>query len=252
MEIKKTLPISLILHVALISAAFLLAAGSGGRYDERVFFVNLTLNQGDLVSEKEVFRAEGTDPKTPPAAKNISNVTEESDMNKHDIRREEELVAEGYERNVEENDAVKKPLSSDSEVKREYPVLKAEGDGGVKQESPGDALFAMSHPAPSNGVNGVSDTRRRGVLPAGIIERIGEAIESAKRYPALARRRGYEGTVYVGFRISPEGLPKDIIVVKSSGYIVLDTATLNVVKRAAPYPYIDSGIEVPVTYKLKD
>ncbi|MBS1112215.1 MAG: TonB terminal, partial [Nitrospirae bacterium] len=50
----------------------------------------------------------------------------------------------------------------------------------------------------------------------------------------------------------PGGEPVEIRVLKSSGSKVLDEVTLNVINNAAPYPYIDDRVEVPVTYRLND
>ena len=89
-------------------------------------------------------------------------------------------------------------------------------------------------------------------MPPDMIEMISNAIEDAKTYPLMARRRGIEGTVYVSFRIGAEGEPTHIEILKSSGHSILDAATMDVVRKAAPYPYIESRIEVPIIYKLKE
>ncbi|RJQ49450.1 MAG: energy transducer TonB [Nitrospiraceae bacterium] len=91
-----------------------------------------------------------------------------------------------------------------------------------------------------------------GVLSPDILMLIGGAIEKAKTYPPIARKRGMEGTVFVSFKIGSDGIPHDLIVLKSSGFEVLDTATLDAIKRAAPYPNIQSRVEVPVAYRLKE
>lgn len=39
---------------------------------------------------------------------------------------------------------------------------------------------------------------------------------------------------------------------KGSGSSILDTATLDIVKKAAPFPHIDSLIMVPVVYRLRN
>jgi len=48
-------------------------------------------------------------------------------------------------------------------------------------------------------------------------------------YPALARKRGWEGNVLVKFQLTHEGLAQNIVVVRSSGHHTLDkTAVANV------------------------
>jgi protein TonB len=84
-----------------------------------------------------------------------------------------------------------------------------------------------------------------------MLELIGKAIENAKSYPMVARRRGIEGTVHVSFRINERGRPDEIEIKKSSGHNILDSATVKVVKKAAPYPHLKNRVEVPVAYRLR-
>jgi len=114
-------------------------------------------------------------------------------------------------------------------------------DGEIVQ-----ALYGYTAPESAGSITG---TGRSGLLP-GTIELIGNAIERVKTYPVMARRRGIEGTVHVSFSINPDGRPHDIMVMKSSGFNILDKATVKVVKKAAPYPLIESRVEVPVAYRL--
>ena len=91
-----------------------------------------------------------------------------------------------------------------------------------------------------------------GGLSPGLIETIRRSIERAKTYPVLARKRSIEGTVYVSFRVSPLGKARDIKILKSSGYRILDQTTLAILRKAAPFPHLDSPVEVPVVFKLKN
>ncbi len=45
-------------------------------------------------------------------------------------------------------------------------------------------------------------------------------------YPALAKRRGWQGSVLLEFQLTPEGLAQNIVVARSSGYGPLDTAAI--------------------------
>lgn len=90
----------------------------------------------------------------------------------------------------------------------------------------------------------------KGVMSAGIIEIIKNSIERAKTYPLLAKKRDIEGTVYISFRVSLRGELQELKILKSSGSSILDTATLDIVKKAAPFPYVDNRIEVPVVFRL--
>jgi protein TonB len=77
------------------------------------------------------------------------------------------------------------------------------------------------------------------------------SIERVKSYPRLARERGIEGVVHLRFRVRPQGEVDRVEVVRSSGYEILDTASVRTVYRAAPMPYVSGWIEVPIAYVLK-
>src|SRR4030042_3631575 len=78
------------------------------------------------------------------------------------------------------------------------------------------------------------------------------AIEKAKTYPLIARKRGVEGTVLVRFRIDAKGSQQDVKIVRSSGYQILDDEVQKMLKKASPFPELNGEIVIPVTFKLKD
>ncbi len=79
-----------------------------------------------------------------------------------------------------------------------------------------------------------------------------EKIERAKQYPPRARRWGMEGTAEVQFRIARDGSVQEVTVVKSSGFPILDRATVETLKRAAPLPVIPGTIRIPISYRLHE
>jgi TonB family protein len=79
---------------------------------------------------------------------------------------------------------------------------------------------------------------------------IRSAIEKAKTYPFLARKKGIEGTVITVFTINSQGYPKNVRVEKSSGSEILDSAALNIIAKAAPFPRVDGHIVIPITFSL--
>ena len=75
------------------------------------------------------------------------------------------------------------------------------------------------------------------------------------RYPLLARRKGWEGTVIIDIRISGDGRVHEAQIGKSSGYTILDDAALGAVRnwRIAPSVRVDAAsfkFRVPVIFKL--
>lgn len=84
-----------------------------------------------------------------------------------------------------------------------------------------------------------------------VLSKIRAAIEKAKNYPAIARNNGIEGTVLTEFSIGTDGLPVNIKIIKSSGFNVLDSAALQTINKASPFPAIKGSLEIPITFVLK-
>jgi protein TonB len=81
------------------------------------------------------------------------------------------------------------------------------------------------------------------------------ANNSPPRYPLLARRNGWEGTVVIDILISESGRVQEARIEKTSGYNVLDNAALGAVRnwRIAPRDQADPPslkFRVPVIFKL--
>ena len=68
------------------------------------------------------------------------------------------------------------------------------------------------------------------------LEMVRLKIERHKSYPDMARTKQIEGSVTIRFVITPDGGVRAIKLVKPSRHLVLDTAALNAVKNAAPFP----------------
>lgn len=75
-------------------------------------------------------------------------------------------------------------------------------------------------------------------------------------YPASSREEGEEGVVVLRVRISPRGLPEEIVVEDSSGFVALDRAALAGVKRWTFTPArrgveaIEAWMRIPVRFRL--
>ena len=76
-------------------------------------------------------------------------------------------------------------------------------------------------------------------------------------YPAVAIRRGYEGSVVLDVRVLPNGEPEEVTIFKSSGYKVLDKAALSAVKKWKFVPAqrgfkaVSSWVKVPIEFRLE-
>lgn len=239
MGLQRTLILSLLLHITF-SALLLLSArlqGESGKIlNEKVFFV-------DLKSDAE----------RPPAEVVKDASLKETAVKK--ILREPAVIVGKRER---DEDVISNNSMSD---KRETDFAESLSINTLAITEGSDKTFSGEGMAYTNSAHGGEEViisfktpgdKKGGLTMADARKLISAAIERAKTYPSMARRRGIEGTVYVSFSIGAEGDAKEIKVVKSSGYKILDETTVKVIKDAAPYPHIDDRVEVPVIYRLND
>lgn len=75
-------------------------------------------------------------------------------------------------------------------------------------------------------------------------------------YPAVAIRRGYEGTVVLRVRVLADGSPAEVTVFRSSGHRILDKAAVKAVRRWKFVPAqrgfrtVASTVKVPIEFRL--
>ena len=252
MTFKKTITISIVLHICFFSSAFLFSAGllkgSGDISDQKVFFVSLPSNENQSGYEKKM----SAEPESQIAKKEIKPiVVEKQKVVKAEVvieKTEEPLKDETVIQTDPVTDKIESAHIDEAPVLNESSNLNVGLDDSTEEEEIVQAVYGYTAPESAGSVKG---TARSGLLP-GTIELIENAIERVKTYPVMARRRGMEGTVHVSFSINPNGRPHDIMVMKSSGFNILDKATVKVVKKAAPFPLIESRVEVPVVYRLRN
>jgi protein TonB len=77
------------------------------------------------------------------------------------------------------------------------------------------------------------------------------------KYPRIARRRGYQGTVVIEALVNREGKVEDLRLSHSSGYRVLDRAAMRSVKNWVFEPgrrgdeEVEMWVKIPVRFQLK-
>jgi protein TonB len=81
--------------------------------------------------------------------------------------------------------------------------------------------------------------------------RLAAHLERRKRYPSSARARGEQGTVLVVFRIDDGGRILSTSLARSSGHPDLDTAAVDMVRRASPVPAPPSGVNKTITAPVR-
>jgi len=83
-------------------------------------------------------------------------------------------------------------------------------------------------------------------------------LQRYKRYPAAAQERGVQGVAQLAFSVDRSGRVHHARIVRSSGSILLDRATMELIARAQPLPPpppevhgTQIAIVVPIRYKLR-
>ena len=71
-----------------------------------------------------------------------------------------------------------------------------------------------------------------------------------KNYPFLAQKRQIEGKVLLRFSINESGNIQSSEILERSGYAILDASALKALKDAAPFPYLQQEIEVPIEFTV--
>jgi TonB family protein len=272
-DMKKTLILSIVLHIILFSAALLFSAGliKGSRNVPLDYALMVRLEEDEVVTAPEgVLSVKGPlksqeVPDTQKGSKLVEIVSEKSALIKARLKTKKTdtltIEAEVSERSrLPENKTMHEQLLQTDVSAAQTGEMSERIKGYDKHVvsfpaenlDAGDVIMA-SAPA-SAWAEGVLQIpgKTEGTVDPGTMEIIFRAIERAKTYPLIARKRGMEGTVYVRFSINPEGEPWEIEILKSSGFRILDRATVNIVQLAGPYPHISRRIEVPVAYTLKD
>jgi protein TonB len=128
---------------------------------------------------------------------------------------------------------------------------RGKGGGGKGQQARLGA--GSNNPGPAKGGG---PPAQMGKIPASLQEvdptllLIIHRIEAVKRYPKMARKMGIEGTVVVRFKLKPGGQVEAVEVMESSGYEILDKASLETVRDASPFPYKEGWLKVGIVFKI--
>ena len=139
-----------------------------------------------------------------------------------------------------------------------FPV--APGNGAAALPASGAAAPASSLPnavsgaAPVGGRPGVSGDDLRLYRLS-----LASAARSFKAYPALARQRGWEGTVEVALKISAPSPVPEVTLVSTSGHGVLDEQAVDMLTQAARVTALPEGLKardfrlvLPVQFSLEN
>jgi protein TonB len=112
------------------------------------------------------------------------------------------------------------------------------------------------HPAPATQAASTTPSREQQDqhLRASVMELVARQLN----YPAIARRKGWQGVVKLELHIEPDGLISDLHIEETSGYATLDEAALQSLQlanipNAAQWLHGEArNIIIPVEYRLID
>jgi protein TonB len=124
------------------------------------------------------------------------------------------------------------------------------GGGGTGSGGNGTGAAGLGEFGRGAGAGAGLASRGGGGGVGDLLRNIRRQIEQNKIYPDAARRQGIQGTVELRFRIAADGSVEDVEILRSSGYDILDEASRQTLRRAAPYPAVRGWIRLPLSYRL--
>jgi len=129
------------------------------------------------------------------------------------------------------------------------------------QEREGKDLQAQTNKSvesPSRPTSSLTDESRRVALEESFLRErllvISNIVQRHINYPPIARRMGWEGKVLVSFVLEPNGDIRDLKVLKSCGYEVLDKEALDAIRRSYiyfPKPPVSVMVKLPISFRLE-
>jgi TonB family protein len=141
------------------------------------------------------------------------------------------------------------------------PSKAATYTGTQHQRPPVDTPIAMSSPFKFEEPVATANMTAHGETKSASAQIRGKLQTDLARYfsyPAIARQRGWQGHVRIGFRIESDGKLSNIYIARSSGYRLLDTSALKALRRVEPLADAATllkgktvDMELPVIYRLE-
>lgn len=240
MELNRTILFSAILHTIVILA---LSAGfcrSAERYaPSDLMIVSLLSEMTEMVSNG------------PPVRRSI-HPEKEAAHGKETVSLKPVLSnnAESTADNIKDNR--EKYISTDTQSKAETPLAPGHHEVTTSPPMTGHTGFHEGQASGNTQVTIEATGKGSDGQTSDIYALIRAAIEKAKIYPLLARKKRIEGTVVTEFTINSRGYPENIKIKKSSGHEILDSATISILKRSAPLPSMSGEILIPINFRLTD
>jgi len=257
--------LSFLLHVALLFSLFSVTTKTGQAELEKILFVSLDTVEPAIniaLSQKPVLKRKMA-PNLPKETRSvfqgqISDSYLLSPFTTHGVRHAE--MTPGVEQIPEP--AAAKEITSVFQPEKEVLVVSSIEEKGVAgffvqnrdETAPFSVNLDTNSPflsAPSlSGVNLSNLSSYCVSLRRQILKKV--------NYPEIARRRGQEGAVKIAFILDQQGNLKEKRVADSSEFEILNSAALQSLTKAAPFPSFPSGVKIQkfsfsltIRYQLK-
>lgn len=196
-----------------------------------------------------------TDPSPQPHPTSPSPPVKEASVNSADpnLTEKEDLAGdpsfshypEAKEEEQEENDTT--PATEESPEPGAQEPVKPDSTNNAPSEAPKN-----ENPAETGAGQGTESTEDQGVpqgarLNSELQQRPGNIPPA---YPALARQKGWEGTVALSYQVMPDGRVSDITISKSSGFEILDREAIRAVSQFLYMPGQEGKTYHRITFML--
>ena len=172
---------------------------------------------------------------------------------KEETKRQTAEHPEQGESSLQAKETFQKPASQEREGKEPQ----AQTNKSVESPSRPTSSSTQTSPYPSESSKLTDESKRLALEESFLRERlsvISNVVQRHINYPSIARRMGWEGKVLVSFVLEPNGDIRDLKVLKSSGYEVLDKEALDAIRRSYkdfPKPPVSVMVKLPVNFRLE-
>jgi protein TonB len=157
------------------------------------------------------------------------------------------------ESSLQAKETSQKPASQEREGKEPQ----AQTNKSVESPSRPTSSSTQTSPYPSESSKLTDESKRLALEESFLRERlsvISNIVQRHINYPPIARRMGWEGRVLIGFILEPNGDIRDLKVLKSCGYEVLDKEALDAIRRSYkdfPKPPVSVMVKLPINFRLE-
>ncbi|MFZ8786419.1 energy transducer TonB [Thermocrinis sp.] len=282
-EIFKAYSLSFLIHSLLLFGFFLLTQRLAPS-EKRLIEIDLSLENVQIQPSADLSQKAQPLPARPPQTQPVPQATipptkeEIKSSTTKQLKQEERLIqatsppkpAEAEIREIQTTQVQTAPQPKE-ETKSQTAEHPRQGESSLQaketfqkpgsQEREGKDLQVQTNKSvesASRPTSSLTDESRRLALEESFLRErlsvISNIVQRHINYPPVARRMGWEGRVLIGFILEPNGDIRDLKVLKSSGYEVLDKEALDAIRRSYrdfPKPPVSVVVKLPINFRLE-